>query len=139
MSMTELFEAAFRRYGHIGKYPRLSNHGIIHWLLYSYLHGESFNFFVEKPKSVPMEIKDNRILFMGFLAGYTDGEGSLGIYPIHKYIHHTINIQSEDTGILKDTKEKLTEYGYHPVLYLAHKKGRKSGYGTLNKDFGGSV
>ena len=77
-----------------------------------------------------------RRLFIGFLAGYTDGDGSLGIYSGNKrYICNSIQIGTEDVGILKDVEEKLTEYGYHPKLYLKKREGKRSSYGEYKDDF----
>jgi len=78
---------------------------------------------------------------MCFLAGYADGDGSLGIYPYEnkhskrKCVIRKVSIGSEDVGILKDVKEKLTEYGYHPLFYLARKKCKHIiGFGPYNRD-----
>jgi len=78
-----------------------------------------------------------RRLFIGFLAGYTDGDGSLGIYSGNKrYICNSIQIGSEDITILKDVKEKLTEFKYHPTLRISCKRGTPNKFGPYKRDFG---
>ena len=132
-SMVELFEKVFRKCGHTVKYPYL-NGGRTQWMLKAILH-KSYEFAVEKPTRIPQWIKCDRTLFMRFLAGYTDGDGSLGLYRVDRhYIIRKVAIETQDVDILRDIKEKLTEYGYHPALYLTSKKGTLNNYGPYNKD-----
>ena len=136
-SMIELFKKVFGKYGHVVKFPNCHRkRPIFQWGLCVYLHKESFECFLKKPKTIPDEIKDDKKLFMQFLAAYDDGEGTLGIYPRKdgKYFHCDIRIASEDVGILKDAKEKLTEHGYHPSLFLKNERGFLTSFGPLSND-----
>ena len=127
--MLELFEECFEKYGHVHKYP---NKDV--WKIYAYLD-DSFDFLLEKPKRIQNDIKDGGKIFMSFLAGYADGEGTLTITPNNKKnVIRWFIIGSEDIGILRDIKGKLTEDGYHLTLHITARKGEKRGYGTLSKD-----
>jgi len=106
-SMAELFETVFGRYGHIWKSPQ-HNGSHIEWALSSLLHGESFDWILEKQTKVPEEVKSDRAVFMWFLAGYTDSNGSLGLYRVDRhYIFRTLRIGTQDIAILNDVKKTI--------------------------------
>lgn len=135
-AMIDLFDALFSKNGHVIHCPMWNQwRKSFVWRVFVDLDA-SFSFLIEKPQLIKQEIKENTRLFLAFLAGYVDSEGSLIIS--HSSTGNTVFtflLGSEDYNLLKDIYDKLVELGYHPTLVLAVKKGTKKGFSTFRNDF----
>lgn len=135
-AMIDLFDVLFSKYGHVIRCPVWNQwRKSFAWRVFVDLDA-SFSFMVEKPQSIKPEIKRNTHLFLAFLAGYVDSEGSLVISrsSVGTTVF-TFLLGSEDYNLLKDIYDKLIELGYHLTLALAVKKGAKKGFSTFSNDF----
>ncbi|MDI6884138.1 MAG: hypothetical protein QMD00_03240 [Hadesarchaea archaeon] len=133
-AMIELFKDLFQKYAHVGSCPESKHTGIFLWRGFVDLDA-SFSFLVEKPKFLNGEILFSNDLFLAFLAGYADAEGSIIVSPNRDRIIFCFRICSEDFGLLRGTCKKLQEMGYHPRLALDKEKGTSGGFSELNADY----
>jgi len=118
-AMVNLFYEVFSRYGHCGKWPRLSNLGY-EWALYCGLD-TSFTFLVHKILEAPAENE----LFYPFLAGYIDAEGCWKISSHHhRWVDLGLVVGSKDFEILSSIQKKLKEDEYHPVFCINTRQSR---------------
>lgn len=120
-AMWRLFKQIFGEYGRVGKSASLSK-GHYAWCLYSYLN-KSFEFLLEKQKAIPAEILRDRTMFLSFLAGYLDAEGSFSLKNDGTGIAVSLRINSEDEVILRQITRYLRDLGYHVFFSLASSKG----------------
>lgn len=88
----------------------------------------SFSFLLEK--KVPSWILENKKYFFSFLAGFTDAEGSFGIYDGLATYH----LGNYDKELLLIIYKKLKEYGIETRKpYNDHTKGYESKDGYIRK------
>lgn len=90
----------------------------------------SFSFLIPKHTQIPGWILKSKKLFLSFLAGYTDAEGSIGIYNKRA----AIRIGSYDKDILKQIYTSLNRLKIINTLNLERIAG-KYGKQILNGDF----
>ncbi len=134
-AMVKLFRGLFSRYTHVGMCPEYNKRSqIFLWRAFADLD-VSFSFLIEKSKSIKNDILLEEDLFLAFLAGYTDAEGSIIISPTRDQIQLIFRICSEDFGLLNCIHEKLLGMGYHPRLVLETPKGVKKGFSKLRADY----
>jgi hypothetical protein len=133
-AMIELFKDLFQKYARVGQCPENKNARIFLWRVFTDLD-TSFSFLVKKPKFLDSKILSRKDMFLAFLAGYADAEGSIIISPNNGQTVFCFRICSEDFGLLKGIYKKLCEIGYHPRLTLDKKKGTDSGFSKLNADY----
>lgn len=74
----------------------------------------TFRFLLTKPKKIPKWILRREHYFIRFLAGYTDAEGSIGVYQGHA----KFRIGSYDIGILRGIHQMLRRMGVNGLLRL---------------------
>lgn len=79
----------------------------------------SFDFLVPKNDCIPDCIKNDIKPSLAFIAGYTDAEGSIGIYDGRA----KFRIGSYDIGILKQIHKSFGELGVRSTLRLEQLKG----------------
>ena len=91
------------------------------------LVNSSFSFLLPKEDKISSWILKNKEYFVVYLAGYTDAEGSIGIYDNRA----KFRIGSYDIGILREITKNLTNQGIKAILKLERKKET----GKLNGDF----
>lgn len=133
-AMLELFRGLFTRYSHVGMCPEQNKwSGIFEWRAFTDLDA-SFSFLVQKPRSIQTGILGDD-LFLGFLAGYTDAEGSLIVSHAYSTTTFIFRICSQDHGLLRDIYGKLLQMGYNPRLTLETEKGIKKGFSELKADY----
>jgi len=139
----QLFKELFGKYGKIKAYPQ-RNHltGGYEWHLRAFLERPSFQFLNKKTKRLPQEAAGSN--FYRFLAGFTDAEGS--IYVTHAFddrtgtdrIRYRFKITNQNKLLLQDIMKSLEAEGFHPLLDVAEKEGKKRRYRnvtvTANKD-----
>ena len=134
-TMIELFKAQFERYGHVCICPDYhKSTGIVQWHLHADLDA-SFSFLMRKPQAIETETIENDELFLSFLAGYTDAEGSFIISHSRDHATFILRICSQNIGVLKGIHGKLQSMSYHPTLVLEAKAGTKKGYSTIKRDY----
>ena len=115
------------------------------WNLYATLHPQD-KWILEQPKDkVPEWIKQNKELFLAYLAGYTDSEGTW--YPIphyvkkrkeegkRKYYYIVYSAASNNKQLLEDIKNAMENLlNIHGYIAIAHREGetgrhsKKPGY-----------
>lgn len=123
-----LMKGLFSHYSHVwisGPNAR----GVFH---FTTLVNSSFAFLITKDDCVPNWIKNNINLSSAFIAGYTDAEGSIGIYNGMA----RFRIGSYDIGILKHIHKTFINLGIKSILRLEQLKGFIDKRGVIhNGDF----
>ncbi len=134
-AMVELFKSLFEGYASVGMCPEYNKRAqTFRWRVFVDLD-TSFYFLVEKPEFIATEILFSKDLFLAFLAGYTDAEGSIIMSPNREQIVCYFRICSEDFNLLRDFYKKLREIGYHLRLVLDKEKGTDDGFSKLRTDY----
>lgn len=130
-----MFREVFGKYSHVNEYPAKGGFTEKTLKINSYLH-PSFDFLIQKPKSIPEWVLNDKKLFYSFLAGYCDSEASWIITEHKKYNGKwkdmVFSLGTCDKTILEQINQKLKEFGFSSHLYLARKKGV---YGTRTANF----
>lgn len=93
------------------------------------LLNSSFSFLLPKKDKINSWILKNKNYFTAYLAGYTDAEGSIGIYDNRA----KFRLGSYDAGILKDITQILVNQEIRAVLKLERKKGMMSKRGFIQR------
>ncbi|MDI6807275.1 MAG: LAGLIDADG family homing endonuclease [Candidatus Aenigmarchaeota archaeon] len=125
-AMIELMHALFDKYGKVMVIPRKPPQRFkkrflkartYSWEVYVDVNS-TFDFLIEKPKTIPSEIMRDVNKFLAFFAGYFDAEGyvKLSSKPMRKCIYFILRVKSKDKGILDDLYQKLKEINYNPIL-----------------------
>jgi hypothetical protein len=135
-AMAELFWRTFREYGRIYMHP-VFNREVerYQWVLRVHLH-DSFAFLLDKPLRPP-EWALRRDVFLHFLAGFFDAEGSIVIttrirQKRWRVIEITLNIHNTRKTLLRAIASRMRRY--HPTIELSQQKGDvASGYGAMRK------
>jgi len=125
-AMGRLFDALFSRYAHVGKTPSIRKDRY-EWAHYCYLD-RSFEFLLRKPRYVPPQILESTELFLAFLAGYLDAEGSYRIYPQEGTAAFSLRVNSEDEHILRGLAMGLRRMGYHVYFKILAKRSDTTRY-----------
>jgi hypothetical protein len=107
--MIELLCESFNEYGFVHQYLKPAVVTEMEWNLEVDIDS-SFDFLL---RSEPLQADGSRKEFMGFLAGFTDAEGS--IY-FHEGGSFEISIGNTDHGLQEKIMEQLRRLGYHPTL-----------------------
>lgn len=77
-AMWALIRSCFGPYGRVNRIASRRK-GSFEWMMYAYLD-RSFDFLLPKTSMLPESYMKDELLFLSFLAGYTDAEGSFRIY-----------------------------------------------------------
>jgi len=117
----KLMNNLFRDFGPIRKYPFENRKGEYAWRISTYLN-ESFSFLLAKLNSIPSWILLDKELFLNFLAGITDSEGSIVFDTYKNYMRFGINIVLTDLRLVEDIATGLRNIGFNPILF----KGKRS-------------
>ncbi len=132
ISQMKMFRASFAKYAHINEYECNGGFTEKSRRICCYLHS-SFEFLIEKLKTIPNWILNNEKLFYSFLAGYCDSEGSWIITQHKKYNGKykdlIFSLGTSDKIILDQIHQKLKELGFSSHLYMVRKKGTEN---TIN-------
>ena len=135
LAMIELFKSLFDRYASVGTCSEYNKRTqTFQWHVFADLDA-SFSFLVEKPRFIDNGILSSENLFLAFLAGYTDAEGSIIVTPNRDRVVFYFRICSEDLGLLRDIYKKLCEMGYHPRLVLDKERNVKCGFSKLRAGY----
>lgn len=114
-----MLKNVFGNYGPIHLYPTKCKENY-KWNMCIDLDYESFGFLL---KTNDYLFKDNE-MFMNFLAGLIDSDGSIYIRKSDKYIQYLIRVFSQNIGLLRELKDRLMALNLNPTLYLSAKKGK---------------
>lgn len=122
----KMFREVFGKYSYVNEYSAKGGFTEKTRKIGCYLH-PSFNFLIEKPKSIPNRILSNERSFYSFLAGYCDSEASWILTEHKKYAGKwkdlVFSLGSCDKTILKQINQKLKELDFNSHFYLVRKKG----------------
>ena len=113
LDQVNLIKKLFNPYGPIWL-SKKDKRGAVH---IDCLVNSSFRFLLPKYKSIPKWILSKNSLFFNFLAGYTDAEGSIGIYAKRA----KFRIRSYDKKILYQFYIKLKKNGIGSIFTLESK------------------
>lgn len=121
----KLINQLFRNYGPvwIGKKNYLGVRSIDTSL------NRSFNFLLPKKDKVASWILANKKYFAAYTAGYTDAEGSIGIYRNRA----KFRLGSYDIGILKAINSLFLKRGFKALLTLETKAGFRDKRGVIHR------
>ncbi|MDA4128282.1 MAG: helix-turn-helix domain-containing protein [Thaumarchaeota archaeon] len=123
-AMWRLLNMLFGKSGRVGRSAAFNNGGY-EWCLYCYLDS-SFDFLLDKPGRIDESLLADDQLFLSFLAGYFDAEGSLRIYPVDSDAAYSLRINSEDEVIMRQIVSKLRSMRYHADFSLGARKNLKA-------------
>lgn len=120
-----MFRDAFGKYSHVNEYEARGGFTEKSRKINAYLH-PSFDFLIEKPKSIPAWVLSKDKLFHSFLAGYCDSEASWIITKHKKYNEKwrdlIFSLGTCDKTILEQINQKLKELGFNSHFYLVRRK-----------------
>jgi len=105
LDQIRLITRLFNQYGHIHKYKAKGFRKDTFWHIYC-LVNNTFDFLLEKKRSIPLWILDNKKYFSAFLAGYIDAEGCIYLSNT-KIPQANFALSSYDKNILFQIWKKL--------------------------------
>jgi transposase-like protein len=125
----ELMKSLFHKYGPVWISRAKQQKGVYY---FSTSLNSTFSFLSPKHKAIPHWILFSSERFFSFFAGYTDAEGTIGVYDNRA----RFRIGSYDKTILRDIHNKLLSLGIQNSLKLEAPKKVSSSYGqSRNDDF----
>ncbi len=113
-AMADLFLTLFKRYGPVYRYPKEGGLVGAEWCLDADLD-ESFDFLLEKDPLRSRAIGDNG-LFLNFLAGFLDAEGSIYLHMKRGRPAPEISLSNTNRDWLQFICGRLSSMGYHAKL-----------------------
>lgn len=108
-AMADLFESVFSPYGYVHRYPREAKLTGYEWTLECDLD-ESFDFILNKP-SIPELRSMTDELFVAFLAGVFDAEGSIFLHRKEQRHDPEVSITSSDRDFLDYLSFRIRKIG----------------------------
>ena len=126
-AMLALFTNLFSPYGPVYEYPRNAQLTGFEWNIDADLD-ESFDFLLKADEEEKDYFTDKAI-FLSFLSGFFDAEGSIVYHKKRWGGGFEINMTNMDLPLLQKIAAKLVEFGFHPIL---NKKNLRS-YKTQNR------
>ncbi|MFH0829934.1 MAG: LAGLIDADG family homing endonuclease [Candidatus Aenigmatarchaeota archaeon] len=121
----DVFESLFKGYAKVRTYPAKNRtFGNYMWTTSADLDN-SFDFLLlENRKRLISElVESERNVFLSFLAGYFDAEGSLLVKKIRENLQCCMRIGTENKTLLGRIKRQLREQGFNPILYRIFRRG----------------
>jgi hypothetical protein len=108
--MADLFRQLFSKHGPIYEYPKAAALTEYEWTLDCDLDS-SFEFLVQSKTDVSVFIRSSD-LFMSFLAGFFDAEGTVYFHKKRNSGAFELAIVNTDAGLLREIWEKLSRRGF---------------------------
>ncbi len=109
-AMADLFRQLFSEYGPIYEYPRPAALSGYEWSLDCDLDS-SFEFLVRTKTDVSEFIRSPD-LFMSFLAGFFDAEGTVYFHKKGNHGGFELTMVNTDVGLLREIREELSRRGF---------------------------
>jgi hypothetical protein len=109
-AMAELFVNLFGKYGPVYLYPRKAKVTGYEWSMDADLD-ESFQFLMEKSKTIPEFVIRRGKLFFDYLGGFFDAEGSISLHRSAPF-HFEIRITNTNLPLLEKIIAKLSREGF---------------------------
>jgi len=119
-AMIELFSDIFSEHGPIYKYPKKSPLTEFEWSLECDLNS-SFEFLLD-PNAEIRRIVENEALFLAFLAGFFDADGSIYYHKKATHGGFEFALTNMDAPLLRMIAERLGRMGFHPRLRLTQQE-----------------
>jgi hypothetical protein len=113
-AMAVLFRTLFSASGPIYEYPRL-NKIVGHQWAFDCDLDSSFEFLLGAKRN-PMGMVQDEKMFLSFLAGFFDAEGSLYFHKKGKTGAFELSITNTNLELLQEIAARLTQVGFHSVL-----------------------
>ena len=111
-SMVECFVRIFEPYGHIHIMPKKGKQNNYYVTQYIYLDRKSFSFLLKQYHILGM----NDLEFYAFLAGFTDADGGLRLYPTGRKCQFNYYLSQKNMNLLEAIARRLEKDGFHPVI-----------------------
>jgi LAGLIDADG DNA endonuclease family protein len=126
-AMADLLDGLFGKYGHVYRYARYKNDtGTYEWNLNVILDA-SFDFLTWTDSEVWAWIELTMERQLGYIAGFLDAEGHIGISRIKKSFGLIVSLYNTDRSLLLRIKASLRALGFSPLgPYLDKHKGTKT-------------
>lgn len=121
-----LIKSLFKKYGHVWVSAR-NKIGVVQ---VDASLNSSFDFLLPKHKSIPRWILEDELVFLNFLAGYTDAEGNIQISQNRA----KFRIRTYDKKILHDLNNGLNKLGVRGLFGLESNAGISKKGVRRNKD-----
>jgi len=124
-----LFRQIFEPYSHIWE-SKPDKRGAVNQA--AFLDGASFSWLLDRADSISSGVLDSPQAMLGYLAGYTDAEGHIGIYE-----RVVFTIESCDGNILQQLHEFIQAQGIEcPPPHITKRCGSpRSDHGTYARDY----
>jgi len=113
-AMGALFRTLFSASGPIYGYPRL-NEIVGHQWAFDCDLDSSFEFLLAAKRN-PMEMVRDNAMFLSFLAGFFDAEGSIYFHRKGKRGAFELSVTNTSLELLQEIATRLTQLGFHSVL-----------------------
>jgi hypothetical protein len=107
----------FGKFGPVRKFPFENRKGKYAWRITAYLD-ESFSFLIKKLDKIPTWISIDKELFMSFLAGLIDSDGTITLKGKDR---PCIRIISTSEWLIGELSKILRKFNYHVVVYKKEK------------------
>ncbi len=110
-AMAKLFEELFKKYGPVYRYPRRAKWTGYEWSLDADLD-YSFEFLLEDGPNVIRAFINNRRMFLSFLAGFFDAEGSIYLHAKTSGFAPELVITNSNYPLIQSVAEGLQRMGF---------------------------
>jgi len=119
------FSKAFGNYGYVRISPRKNKTFENYMWCVSADLDNSFSFLLPENRKleIPELINSNKYIFLGFLAGYFDAEGSILIKKIRENIQYCLRLSTQNLDLLKLICYNLKHMGVKSIIYKNFSKG----------------
>jgi LAGLIDADG-like domain len=124
-AMAELFENLFSPYTHVSRYPRRAKLVGSEWTLECDLEN-SFEFLLSKPTISELETW-NASLFLAFLAGLFDAEGSVLLHKKGERRSPEVALINSDKNLIDFLLSRLGRLGFSAHVYWTKQKEDRNG------------
>ncbi|MBI5061064.1 MAG: hypothetical protein HZB67_02020 [Candidatus Aenigmarchaeota archaeon] len=138
-SFIELLRSVFSKYGPVHVSAVKNKLTKYQWSVNIDVDSKSFDFLLETKRSGRLPTWITNDLFIHFLAGMIDSDGSIYVRKTGTYFQYMIRIFGEDKDLLANIRDHTRTLGFTPVFYCSSKAGDFRYHGDLrmiyNKDY----
>jgi hypothetical protein len=120
-----LFRGLFEEYGHIYLYPKEAQLTGYEWSMDVDLD-KSFEFLLNRDANTFERIIAEQRLFLSYLAGFFDAEGSIYYHKKGTGGAFEMNITNMDYGLLTTLCDEIRNFGHHAKLSINTRDNKKS-------------
>lgn len=124
-AMADLFESLFSPFAHVLRYPRRAKLVGYEWSLECDL-SRSFEFLLTKPSISELRLLNNR-MFVAFLAGLFDAEGSVLMHKKGEHYDPEVTISNSDRDLIEFLFVRIRQLGFSAHQQWAKQRMERKG------------